>query len=99
MYINGIMSSIINYDKTSDSFASNIRTMTINSDYCDVDIYKIRVYQTALSSSDIVHNYIADQNSAELYDMNQIIEFKNGIPSISYTKMRDYNAAHPESPL
>ena len=99
MYINGIMSSIINYDKTSDSFASNMRTMTINSDYCDVDIYKIRVYQTALSSSDIVHNYIADQNSAELYDMNQIIEFKNGIPSISYTKMRDYNAAHPESPL
>lgn len=99
MYINGIMSSIVNYDKTSDSFASSVRTMTINSDYCDVDIYKIRVYQTALSSSDIVHNYIADQNSAELYDMNQIIEFKNAIPSISYTKMKDYNAAHPDSPL
>lgn len=99
MYINGIMSSIINYDKTSDSFASNMKKMIINSDYCDVDIYKIRVYQTALSSADIVHNYIADQNSATLYDMNQIIEFKNNIPSISYTKMRDYNAAHPDSPL
>jgi len=47
----------------------------------------------------VVHNYIADQNSAELYDMNQIIEFKDNIPSISYTKMRDYNDAHPESPL
>lgn len=99
MYINGIMSAIVNYDKTSDSFASSVKTMIINSDYCDVDIYKIRVYQAALSSSDIVHNYIADQNSATLYDMNQIIEFKNNIPSISYTKMKDYNAAHPDSPL
>ena len=99
MYINGIMSAIVNYDKTSDSFASSVKTMTINSDYCDVDIYKIRVYQAALSSSDIVHNYIADQNSATLYDMNQIVEFKNNIPSISYTKMKDYNAAHPDSPL
>jgi hypothetical protein len=99
MYINGIMSAIVNYDKTSDSFASSVKTMIINSDYCDVDIYKIRVYQAALSSSDIVHNYIADQNSAVLYDMNQIIEFKNNIPSISYTKMKDYNAAHPDSPL
>jgi hypothetical protein len=44
MYINGIMSSIVNYDKTSDSFASSVRTLTINSDYCDVDIYKIRIY-------------------------------------------------------
>ena len=99
MYINGIMSSIVNYDKTSDSFESNVRTMTINSDYCDVDIYKIRVYQAALSSSDIVHNYIADKSSAELYDINDIVEFKNNIPSISYTKMKDYNAAHPENPL
>jgi len=31
--------------------------------------------------------------------MNQIIEFKNNIPTISYAKMRDYNAAHPEAPL
>lgn len=99
MYINGIMSSIINYDKTSDSFASGVKTLVINSNYCDVDLYKVRIYQAALSSADVVHNYIADQNSAELYDMNQIIEFKDNIPSISYTKMRDYNDAHPESPL
>lgn len=99
MYINGIMSSIINYDKTSDSFAAGVKKLVINSDYCDVDVYKIRIYQAALSSSDIVHNYIADQNSAELYDMNQIVEFSNNIPTISFTKMKDYNAAHPDSPL
>ena len=99
MYINGIMSSIINYDKTGDGFESRVKTLTINSQFCDVDLYKVRIYKAALSSADIVHNYIADQNSAELYDMNQIIEFKNNIPSISYTKMRDYNAAHPDSPL
>jgi len=44
MYINGIMSSIINYDKTSDSFASGVKTLVINSNYCDVDLYKVRIY-------------------------------------------------------
>jgi hypothetical protein len=99
MYINGVLSSIINYDKTSDSFSANVQNIVINSDFCDVDLYKVRVYTTALSSADIVHNYIADRSDAQLYDMNQIIQFNNNIPSISYTKMKDYNAAHPSAPL
>ena len=99
MYINGVLSSIINYDKTSDSFSANVQNIVINSDFCDVDLYKVRVYTTALSSADIVHNYIADRSDAQLYDMNQIIQFNNNIPSISYTKMKDYNAAHASAPL
>jgi hypothetical protein len=92
MYINGVLSSINNYDKADDAFNSGANKMIINSNYCDVDIHKIRIYKAALSSSDIVHNYIADAGSAELYDINQIIEFNNNIPSISYTKMVEYNA-------
>ena len=100
MYIDGILSSIIEYDKSNESFKSEATALEINSNYCDVDLFNVRIYKTALSSSDIVKNYLADQNDPILYDMNQIISFgSDGIPSIDYNKMCDYNRLHPDQLL
>jgi hypothetical protein len=99
MYIDGVMCSIIEYDKTNESFKSDAAFININSDYCDVDLLNVRVYKAALSSSEIVQNYLADQNDAVLYDMNQIVVFKNNIPTIDYTTMVTYNANHPDQLL
>lgn len=99
MYINGVMSSIINYDKSSDQFNNGVQNIIINSDFCDVDLYKVRVYNAALSSSQIVQNYIADWNNADLYDVNKIVSYKNNIPSIDFKAMDDYNKAHPDDAL
>jgi hypothetical protein len=60
MYIDGVMSSIIEYDKNNESFKSGATTLEINSNFCDVDILNVRVYKAALSSSEIVKNYLAD---------------------------------------
>lgn len=99
MYIDGVMSSIIEYDKTNESFKSNATAIEINSDYCDVDILGVRVYKAALSSSEIVKNYLADWNDATLYDINQIVTYSNGVPTIDYKLMKAYNDAHPEALL
>jgi hypothetical protein len=100
MYIDGVMCSIINYpDK--ETFNSLADSININSEYCDVDLYGIRVYKTALSSREIVKNYLADRNDAVLYDMNQIIKFdeKTNVPSIDYNAMITYNDKHPNELL
>ena len=94
MYIDGVMCSIIEYDKTNESFKSEANAIIINSDYCDVDLLGIRVYKAGLSSSEIVQNYLADKNDAILYDMNQIVSYENGVPTIDYTTMITYNSNH-----
>lgn len=100
IYINGLNSGITKYNVATDSLASGCPSIKINSDYCDVDIYNIRVYRTNLTAQYVVQNYLADYNDAELYDMNvEIVDYKNGVPSINYTKMLQYNDTHPDALL
>ena len=98
IYLNGVLSGIANYSTTSDSFEAKVNEFTINSDYCDIDLYKMRVYnQAQLSPIDVVHNYIADKVDANLYDMNQITDFVNNIPKLSFSKMIEYNLKNPDN--
>lgn len=98
IYINGIMSGIASYG-TNDAFNANIRYFEFNSTYCDVDLYKMRVYKKALSSSDVIHNYIADYADAELYDMNQLLDNNSSLPKIDFEKMLAYNKNHPDNTI
>lgn len=100
IYINGVNSGIAKYNLDTDTLMSNCKTLKINSDYCDIDLYKFRVYKINLTAQYVVQNYLADYNDADLYDMNsEIVDYTNGIPSINYLKMVEYNKAHPDSPL
>ncbi|NDW13181.1 leucine-rich repeat domain-containing protein [Bacteroides sp. 214] len=56
LYINGIKNRVFNYD-ARDYFAHN-GNIVIGSDYADIDIYGIRVYDSALTSEGIHKNYI-----------------------------------------
>lgn len=100
IYINGINSGIGKYNIDTDSFASQCQSIDINSNYCDVDLYKVRVYQgAALTAQQVVRNYIADYADAELYDVNQICSYVNNVPTVDYTLMCEYNNKHPDKPL
>ena len=100
IYLNGIMSGIVSYNKDSDSFNSNAINLVFSSKYCDVDIYNIRVYRgTKLESAQIVHNYIADRKDVKAYDANQIMTTIEGVPTIDYNKMLQYNADHPDETI
>lgn len=56
VYINGIKNREFTYED-NDYFAQN-NDITIGSDYADVDVYGIRVYNSALTSEAVLRNYI-----------------------------------------
>lgn len=99
VYINGILTSVEKYDVNTDSFISGVNNFEITSDYCDVDIFKIRVYKgNKLQPENVVQNYIADIKDVQEYDANQITENdENSIPTISLTKLEQYNKNHPDA--
>ena len=100
MYINGVNSGIAEYVKDTDNFNCGADAIEINSNFCDIDLYKVRVYRRALTAKDVVQNLIADYADPDMYDINMnIIKYENNIPTIDYKLMREYNAQHPSEPL
>lgn len=94
IYINGVLSGITQFD-TSESFASNAAEFVFNSDYCDVDLYTLRVYNGALDYIDIIQNWIGDSSDLDTklarYEENNLYtryEDTNGVQraTISYEK-------------
>ena len=75
IYINGVLSGVERYD-TSDDFSTNTNTIVFNSDYCDLDLYNIRIYNKPLSFDGIVKNWIGDapdlQTKLSRYEENNI---------------------------
>lgn len=100
IYLNGILSGIALYNKETDNFRIGEDFITMNSDYCDIDLYNIRIYKgKKMYSQNIVHNNIADKKDAKAYDLNKIVEVKNNIPTINFTEMENYNNDHPDETL
>lgn len=65
-YINGVLSGISQYS-LQDNFQQGIPVgITINEDREEIDVYSIRVYDSALTSRDVLNNYICD-----LTDINE----------------------------
>lgn len=61
IYINGILSAAIDYNDTAASFTDATKgRIIIGSPECTVDIYSIRVYNRALSSNEIIQNWVAN---------------------------------------
>lgn len=78
IYINGIMSGVLQYSDNTDFSQRYPIGISIGSNKCTTDIYCIRVYNTNLSQYQILDNWIADtQNIEELierYDRNNIFD-------------------------
>lgn len=99
IYLNGVLSGISKYS-SSDEFNTGVSSLVFNSQYCDVDLYNVRIYKAKkLYSQDIVQNYIADRKDAKMYRANQIIEFKDNVPTIKFSEMETYNANNPDETL
>ena len=96
MYLNGILSGAENLDTTGD-FTIQAIPFIFNSSYCDFDLYKFRVYRTALTMPEVIHNYISDCRDVSLYDENQLTNI-NDDTALSYQKLLEYNQQHPDNP-
>ena len=94
IYLNGILSGANSLPSgASASFTVN-SPFTFVSDYCDIDLYRLRVYQTKLSMPDVIHNYLSDLHSIALYDQNQLTDAMRPT-QLSYQMLLDYNRNNP----
>ena len=99
IYLNGILSgatTLAPLSSASPSF-SITSDLVFNSDYCDVDLYRIRVYTTGLTMPQVIHNYLSDLHDIEKYDQNQLTMATNDY-ALSYEKLVEYNENHPDKP-
>ena len=94
MYLNGILSGAENLNNTNVFDMQNI-SFIFNSNYCDFDLYKFRIYRTALTMPEVIHNYISDCRDVSLYDENQLTDI-NDDTALSYDKLVAYNEEHPD---
>ena len=78
IYINGIMSGVVQYDVDDDFSQSSPVGISIGSNYCTTDIYCIRVYRNNLNRYQILDNWIADtqdiEKLIERYERNDIFD-------------------------
>ena len=66
IYINGIMSGVVQYPSGDDFEQLSPVGISIGSSECTVDIYCIRVYSNNLSRYQLVNNWIADTQDVEV---------------------------------
>lgn len=89
VYLDGIVSGVQQYPATDNFEQLTPVTIRLGSSLCGLDLYTIRVYDTALTPLQMVHNYIADipniNEKIKVYNANDIYdEFLR----LSYDKLK-----------
>ena len=102
IYINGMLTGAINSTLGTNSFAVNSEGIKFNSDYCDIDLYKFRIYNTPLTVYDIVMNHAVDTKNIDIYDLCEIAtensaidEYQLQLGSETENGVMKYNATYP----
>ena len=102
IYINGCITGVIESSITGDTgFKINSDKIVFNSDTCDIDLYKMRIYNTALTVNDIVTNHAVDKKDIIIYDQNNLASENNTLQEfqLDFNKILDWNKEHPDLPL
>ena len=75
-YEDGVPSKAYVYDSGDRFYQYTPQDMVIGSDYCDVRIYRLKIYSTSLTTNGIMRNFIADSRNSDTmlarYDRNAI---------------------------
>ena len=100
IYNNGVITGVV-ANSVSNTFSIATDKLVFNSTYCDIDLYKFRIYKTALNVNEVVQNYAVDKKNIDIYDQNALAKsnFALGEYQFDYQAMLDYNEAHPNAPL
>lgn len=98
IYINGDITGVIHSTKTGFGIGTNL---VFKSDTCDIDLYRLRVYNTNLLVNDICQNYAVDRKDITTFDQNGLAILNENLEEyqLNYTNIMNYNEAHPEAPL
>lgn len=83
VYLNGVLSGAEQYLENDNWQQTAPVNITVGSPYCSIDLYCIRTYDAALTTSEIRDNYIADitniQEKSALYTDNDIYDDFGGL--------------------
>lgn len=89
IYLDGILSGVQRYATTDNFSQQNPINITLGSNLCGLDIYAIRIYDKALSTPQMLKNYIADMSEPttklKLVTDNDILD-ENG--KVSYERVK-----------
>lgn len=64
-YEDGVPSKAYVYDNGDRFYQYDPKNIVIGSDYCDVRIYRLKIYSTALTTNGIMRNFIADSRNSD----------------------------------
>lgn len=78
VYLNGVLTSAKQYVATDNFQQSNPANIIIGSPFCAIDLYTVRVYNTALNQEEVINNYICDITDiikrTETFDKNDLYD-------------------------
>ena len=93
LYVDGVLTAAYPITESQVYMNSTATKIEINSDYCDVDIYNIRIYDTALDYGGIVTNWIGDSSTlqvmTEKYERNNLTVGSGVKTTIDYEKAKN----------
>lgn len=85
LYLNGKQSGYYTYEPTHSFRQSTPSDIVIDSTMCDVDLYRVMIYNSALTKTQMVNNFTAGKDSVNdmisVYNRNNI--FYNGLLSVT----------------
>lgn len=64
-YEDGVPAKAFVYNSTDRLYQYTPKPFEIGSDYCDVRIYRMKIYSTSLSTEDVMRNFIADSMDSD----------------------------------
>ena len=74
IFINGVLTGVIR-STVESSFEIGNDNFIFNSEFCDIDLYKMRIYNTNLTINEVITNYAVDKKDVVIFDQNNV---KNG---------------------
>ena len=72
------------------------KNLVFNSEYCDIDLYRVRFFQCALYTPQVIHNYLSDKHDIQLYDQNQLTKVGHD-NLLDYNLLVQYNENNPNN--
>ena len=97
VYVDGVYQQMLLISNVSNFMQSVPQAITIGSEYCDVDVYCIRAYETALDMKGITDNYSFDTpNVGEKIKIAKRCDVFDSSLNVSYPKLIE---ARPDLPI